>query len=369
MTTSQERWTALGHLERERLRAGGVEVAPSRFSRRLRRSGQALLAEFDISLPGGDDEDETLNVMRRLEWPPPRRSRRRGTTKLHAIPAEQFDFDPQIESHDEQAASRIEEGVVRFRNYFDTPTTDWDGSADPAGPTIPPAVVDRRKQQSPVRDQGRRQTCVAHAALGCLEARLTAAAPVVLSPQHAHFNFMTLEGRPHDVDRGIKATDAPRYLSQPGGAVCPDTSWPYEPSPVRIATAVAAGAYGPPPEALDGDTYRLSAYKLIAAGNEGATIGNVRHLESLLAAGYDIVVGAWLSWEADEDDILRPVFANGEPVFGGGHAMLIVGYDRDARVLLLKNSAGPGWQDGGYGWFSYEFAELYFRYGWVAEAD
>jgi C1A family cysteine protease len=47
----------------------------------------------------------------------------------------------------------------------------------------------------------------------------------------------------------------------------------------------------------------------------------------------------------------------------GGHAVVAVGYD-DARVigsergaLLIRNSWGPDWGDGGYGWMPYAYVE------------
>jgi len=47
----------------------------------------------------------------------------------------------------------------------------------------------------------------------------------------------------------------------------------------------------------------------------------------------------------------------------GGHAILAVGYDdkhknKNAKpgALLIRNSWGTSWGDGGYGWLPYEYA-------------
>jgi C1A family cysteine protease len=45
----------------------------------------------------------------------------------------------------------------------------------------------------------------------------------------------------------------------------------------------------------------------------------------------------------------------------GGHAIVAAGYDDDLTVggdkgaLLIRNSWGTGWGDGGYGWMSYRY--------------
>lgn len=53
----------------------------------------------------------------------------------------------------------------------------------------------------------------------------------------------------------------------------------------------------------------------------------------------------------------------------GGHALLAVGYDEAAQAVLVRNSWGPGWGKGGYGWLPYAAFEAGFvRDGWtVAE--
>jgi Papain family cysteine protease len=307
-----------------------------------------------------------------LDLRPPEVVERRADAVFLVIPPEEFDFDPEISPEDRSAAEPIDSKLKAYEPYFASASLvpQWEGAASPAGPALPPDSIDRRPQQSAVRNQGKRQTCVAHAALACLEAGLKAKAPLVLSPQYAHYKFMQFMGIQHEEDHGVRTTDAAPYLRDPKGRVCREQYWPYVPTPEQIAALVAAGHYGPPAAAVANQRYGLAAYKILEDGGlEDESIRNVRLLESLLAAGYDIVVGAWLSWDRDEQGILRPVLLNGEPYyFSAGHAMLIVGYDRRARFFWLKNSVGPGWGIGGYGRASYEFAEMYFRYGWVAEA-
>ncbi len=39
----------------------------------------------------------------------------------------------------------------------------------------------------------------------------------------------------------------------------------------------------------------------------------------------------------------------------GGHALLAVGYEHARRRLIFRNSWGPAWGDGGYGYLPYAF--------------
>lgn len=47
----------------------------------------------------------------------------------------------------------------------------------------------------------------------------------------------------------------------------------------------------------------------------------------------------------------------------GGHAVVTVGYDDNRRIgkdtgaLLIRNSWGSGWGEGGYGWLPYSYVE------------
>jgi C1A family cysteine protease len=40
----------------------------------------------------------------------------------------------------------------------------------------------------------------------------------------------------------------------------------------------------------------------------------------------------------------------------GSHALLVCGYDHDARVFRVRNSWGPDWGDAGYGTIPYAYA-------------
>jgi C1A family cysteine protease len=41
----------------------------------------------------------------------------------------------------------------------------------------------------------------------------------------------------------------------------------------------------------------------------------------------------------------------------GGHAMLLVGYDNDRQVYIVRNSWGTGWGDAGYAYMPFSYID------------
>jgi C1A family cysteine protease len=48
----------------------------------------------------------------------------------------------------------------------------------------------------------------------------------------------------------------------------------------------------------------------------------------------------------------------------GGHALLLVGFDLEARVWRVRNSWGTGWGESGYAWLPWAWTGL----PWCGEA-
>jgi hypothetical protein len=89
----------------------------------------------------------------------------------------------------------------------------------------------------------------------------------------------------------------------------------------------------------------------------------------LLHKGYNIVIGTWVSWDdKDNNGILDPVLdSKGNPIGMGGHAMLVVGYNRPSQYFIVKNSWGRGWGHDGYAYFHYNLIRSCFKYGFVVD--
>jgi hypothetical protein len=341
-------------------RAAGTMSDAELDERFIRDDGRVRFRLF-----GAYPDSDALTALEGEEYaigpPPPR--------EVTLIDPEDFDYEPEITADDEDAAQPIDREVRQLEGYFarDPGVEDAEGAAAP-DPTLPP-VVDHRPNQSPVKSQGGRGTCVSHASMGLLEAH--GHIPDDLSEQYTHFKFNVFENRPQNQDNGLRTTEAARHLSREDGRISLEQEWPYIGDQAQIDQAVDAGSYGPPAGAEADQTYGYSSYKLIGdTGIDGESIKNTRFLESLLALGFDIVIGTWVSWDDTQNrGVLMPLLdANGQPIGRGGHAMLVVGYDRPNQYFVIKNSWGPGWGHAGYGYFHYDFVRSCLKYGFTVSA-
>jgi C1A family cysteine protease len=290
------------------------------------------------------------------------------TTEVVLIDPEDFDQPVEVTDEDRAAAAPIDEAVAAVRSHFEAPAA-WEGEGGAARPESSglPELVDHRPHQSQVKHQRARNTCVAHTSMALLEA--VPHIPEDLSVQYAHYKFMQFLNVPQKSDRGLVTTDAARFLARTDGLVSSEAAWPYIADHADIVRLVEAETYGPPQSAVVDQTYGYGAYKLLDGGNgTGESIRNPQYLEALLAAGFDVAVGAWVSWNEPENTSVMGLVrdpATGEPYKSGGHAMLIVGYDRRHQYFILKNSWGSLWGHAGYGYFAYDFARVGFKYGFT----
>lgn len=224
----------------------------------------------------------------------------RMVSEVTLISPEDFDYEPEITADDEEAARPINEAASAFESYYGQDRValeETDEAAIEAEPGLP-SRVDHRLNQSPIKDQGGRGTCVSHASMAIIEAYPHI--PDDLSEQYAHYKFNTFLNQPHDQDAGLRTTDAAPFLARSDGRVCLEEHWPYIPLQPTINQMVAQGTYDPPAAAVNNQTYGIGAYKIIAdKGLEGESIKNTRYLETLLHQGYDIVIGTWVSWDLD----------------------------------------------------------------------
>ncbi len=288
--------------------------------------------------------------------------------EITLISASDFDYTPKISGADKKAAQPIDAKLDRLKGHY---AYDPGLSATRAGEgdAEVPAVVDHRPLQSPVKSQAGRGTCVSHAAMGLLEA--FGHVDDNLSEQYTHYKFNQFLNRPHNEDAGLKTTDAAPFLARNDGRVCLESQWPYIPNQATLDAAVAAGTYAPPAAAVANQSFGVGAYKIVGDnGLTGESIKNTRYLEALLYQGYNIVLGVWASWDdKDNDGVLTPLLnSSGSPAGTGGHAMLIVGYDRTNQYFILKNSWNTTWGHNGYGYFHYDFIRACAKYGFVVDS-
>ena len=126
--------------------------------------------------------------------------------------------------------------------------------------------------------------------------------------------------------------------------------------------------------------YRIKSYEKVYRGlgidaDEGAFINNPKHVEAILASGYDVVIDvgvAGTGWSdspkkevidvqlGDDDKPVEPIGVDGTHQY---HAVLIVGYNRDKEYFIAKNSWGKSYARRGYIHLSYDYVRAYSRYG------
>jgi hypothetical protein len=195
-----------------------------------------------------------------------------------------------------------------------------------------PAKVDLRQWCSPVENQFQVGSCAANAAVGALEfhQRRAKAPQVDLSRLFVYYNARRMAGR--------EAEDCGTMMSHVMASVmafgaCEEKLWPY---------IEAKWPEQPPQDCYDN-----------ALKYEAVVYARVPLAEGLhtLAAGFPIVFGTALPGDyykiAGETGI-TPVPGADAPESGGGHAMLIVGYDMNEQTWLVRNSWGVEFADGGY---------------------
>ncbi len=257
---------------------------------------------------------------------------------------------------------------VRLERIPSAPAQAFKIPPPPPPPTIaaagaaPTTVCNMIAQMPPIRDQGRRGTCVAHAVLAVVEHKATVAGRYAdMSEQHLYYLCKQNDGDPNDEGTWIAVAMA--VLNRDG--CCTEVTWPY-------VSAVIPGneGQGPPPAsaAVEALTYREPNTFQIAGTA-------VHDLKSELLQGrcvaFDVpVFNSWYlnTGVTQSGDIVLP-FPGERPV--GGHAMCLVGFqdmpgedEIGGGRFFLRNSWGTAWGTSsslgiGYGTIPYSYLARY----------
>lgn len=160
-------------------------------------------------------------------------------------------------------------------------------------------------------------------------------------------------------DTGAELRDTLKALVLFG--MCDEAYWPY--------TDADPAFDAEPPSFCDGfaDNYKvIKWYKLDPANTTTQDV--LQNVRTILAKGSAAMFGftAYTSIFSVASDGNIPFPGNNDQV-AGGHAVLAVGYDDDRSIpksdgssnttgaILIKNSWGTGWGEGGYGWLPYQY--------------
>jgi len=200
--------------------------------------------------------------------------------------------------------------------------------------TLPPSV-DLTAKCPAVYDQGQIGSCTANAIGAALEFdRMKQGLPDFMpSRLFIYYNERAMEHTTGS-DSGAQIRDGVKSVGKQGD--CPETEWPYDPSPAQDNKLLTKR---PTPQCYkDAKKYTAVQYQRIDQ--------SLAQMKGCLAAGSPIIIG-FTVYESFESSAVAqtgdaPMPGPGEQVLGG-HAVLVVGYDDATSRFRLRNSWGTGW--------------------------
>ena len=196
-----------------------------------------------------------------------------------------------------------------------------------------PSTVDLRPYCSPIEDQGNLGSCTGNAIAGAIELLDKRAGRTLdVSRLYIYYYERLLEGTVN-YDNGAYIRDGMRAVYNYGAPL--ESLWPYNISKFRNAPSAQAKA--------DGARRKVTLYQAVA-DHQGC-------LDSL-AAGYPVVIGfdvytSFASATVSRTGMMPYPNTSRERLLGG-HAVLLVGYDKTRQVYIVRNSWGTNWGDRGY---------------------
>jgi len=223
-----------------------------------------------------------------------------------------------------------------------------------------PAAVDLRTHCSPVEDQGNLGSCTANAGAGIIEyyerrafGRHLDASRLFL--YKAARNLMKIKG---DTGAYLRTTIGAMVLF----GVPPEEHWPYDDNADRFDREPPAFCY-----AFAQNYKTIQYYRHDIPGPPATEI--LERVKTHLESGHPSMFGFTVYGSIESADARGAIpFPGPKERIEGGHAVVAVGYDDRIKVenrkngatettgaLLIRNSWGKGWGDGGYGWLPYEY--------------
>lgn len=203
-----------------------------------------------------------------------------------------------------------------------------------------PDSVDLRGAMPPILNQRNLASCVSNALSSAYlfySLQRDKNKGLQISRLHNYYHCRAYRG---DAQRDTGVNGIRESLKAAGSSCLPETKWIYD---------IARFAEKPP----NGDP--ALRIKYFARVEQSA-----QQVEACLASGNPIMIGLRLfssffdsNGPAKTGIVKMP---GPKEVFQGGHAVLIVGYDRTKKLFLLRNSWGTSWSPmQGYCWIPYEY--------------
>ncbi len=251
------------------------------------------------------------------------------------------------------------------------PATAAQGTTAAAPAPALVARVDLRPYFSPIEDQGELGSCTANAAVALIEYMERKALGRHVDASRLFIYKVTRNLMQSTGDTGAEIRTALGAIACFGAP--PEQYWPYDPSPedknTRFDQEPTAFCY-----AFAANFQSIKYVRLDPAGVTPKQLLNT--IRTYLAAGFPSMFGfpAYDEFMEPQPGGLVPYPAPKSRCYGG-HAIVAAGYDNnlivggDKGALLIRNSWGTGWGDGGYAWMSYRYVTEGLALDWWTVID
>ncbi len=222
-----------------------------------------------------------------------------------------------------------------------------------------PVSIDLREWCSPIEDQGTLGSCTAHAGVGVIEyyerksfGRHMDASRLFL--YKVTRNLMKMKG---DTGAYLRTTMGGMVLF----GVPPEEYWPYREDEKEFDQEPPAFCY-----AFAQNYQTVKYFRHDPPETKAEEI--LRKVKAYLFKGHPAMFGFTVYSSIEQADKTgRIPFPSPKERIEGGHAVVAIGYDDKMKIknkygkietsgaLLIRNSWGNGWGEGGYGWLPYEY--------------
>ena len=207
---------------------------------------------------------------------------------------------------------------------------------------INPGVVDLRSHCSPIENQGSLGSCTGQAIAGAIELlNKRGGKPNDVSRLFIYYYERLLLGTVN-YDSGAYIRDGIKVTNKYGASL--ESRWPYDIRKYKQEPIVEAKT--------DALNRKVTRYERVADFN-----GCI----DALSNGYPVIMGfyvydSFMSKNVAKTGIMPYPNTKRERLLGG-HAVLLVGYNRTKKVFIARNSWGTNWGDKGYFYMPFDIVK------------